>query len=143
MNDKTLTPQDELEILHSERKLSLGGQVITVREFSFTEGMRAVVIAQGLLQEMVVLFRDSEEVDLGALELLFAQHMDALGELMAMATDTDPLWISRLSDEEGQQLYLTFWEVNRGFFTRRITMQVMSDHQAQQLAQGSQNSTPP
>lgn len=114
---------EELEILIPEREITVAGKTVTVREFSFMEGLRLAVVVSPMVSDMEALFSDSKaEVDVMTLQTLFANHSDALMKLMAVATSLDASVIEGLNDNDGQLLLMTFWAVNKGFFVNRLIM---------------------
>lgn len=117
---------NEIEVLHPDRELVIGGEKIEVREFRFLEGLDAEVIAQPLLNGLADLLGGESRRTFGysAMAKLFAQHKDEFVQLVGMATGKPPEWFGSLGDADGQRLAMTFWTVNRGFFTRRVVAEV-------------------
>lgn len=114
----------DLEVLNPDRSLVIGKppREITVREFRFLEGLKVHVLAKPIVDDMLKLFgtTDIEQIDLDRLGEVFANHDDELVSMMCIAADVDAEFIASLSDADGQQLFLTFWQVNMLFFVRRL-----------------------
>ena len=131
--------EDEIEILHPERELTLNGEQVVVNEFTFIQGMKAGSIAQPLIADMDVLFRDDDaELDGGAsydkLVAMFEKHHGVVIQLLCMATGKKTEWFDRLSDTDGQSLLMTFWSVNKSFFINRLLIKGTARSQAAALA---------
>lgn len=114
-------------ILFPEREVMHGEQRITVREFSFAESLRATAIAGDILTELAQLFTAPDADDRGYEDMagIFARHESKYLALVALATDLSAEQIAELPGAVGDQLSLTFWIVNKGFFTRRLALRVM------------------
>ena len=112
---------DDLEVLHPEREVRIDGQTVTVREFGFLEGLRLRERIAPLLDDLGELLRNhGDAVGIDDLEAIVARHDALWVDLMARATGLDAGRIRSLGDRDGQMLLLAFWEVNSGFFVRRL-----------------------
>ena len=131
--------QNELEILAPDMELTIAGEPITVHEYRFLEGMQAQQVAPGFFDAITELFLTQPEQaqDLTALADLFARHADDVTRLMAMASGQTPDWVSGLSDLDGQMLMMSWWQVNAGFFTRRL-IAAAAQQMGRQQAEASQ-----
>lgn len=124
---KALTPQEELEILHPERQLMISGELITVRELGFFEGLAYQEQITPLAQDLGDMLA-YDEPSLEALMGIFARHKAAFGAVMAAAINKPATWLDTLGDDDGLSLTLVFWAVNKSFFVRRALM-----HRQQQV----------
>lgn len=117
-------------ILFPEREVMHGEQRITVREFSFSESLRATEIAGDILNELAQLFTAPDADDRGYEDMagIFARHESKYLALVALATGLSAEQIAALPGAVGDELSLTFWNVNKGFFTRRLALRVMRRH---------------
>lgn len=113
--------EQEAEILFPERRVTVGGETVTVREFTFLEEMRLAVLAEPLLERLRDLSFDGERrLDGSALEKAFVEHEAVFVELLAAAVDKPAEWVRGLPREGGAALMNTFWSVNHAFFTERM-----------------------
>lgn len=110
----------DLEILHPERDLQIGGKTVTVREIGFVEGMRIAGQVAPIIETMAT-FDDTPSLD--AVSALVGEHTETFLDLMARCTDEPREWIESLGDADGQALLLCFWTVNANFFIRRLVVQ--------------------
>ena len=122
------TASDE-EIIFPEAELMINGELITVNEITYMQGMRLHNSIQPMIDDMATAFA-KENPGLPLIAGVFASHNQLLNEMILMTTGKDEDWLLSLNDEDGQALLMTFWIVNSGFFTRRLaskSMQKMQD----------------
>ncbi|UIO45633.1 DUF6631 family protein [Pseudomonas aeruginosa] len=115
-------PDDSLSVLFPDRQLTVGGVEVTVRELSFSEQLRHNHLLAPLGDSLAAIppqKMDSPE----SINVIFdalALHADALRELIAISCGQSMDWVDALPPDEGEALVLTWWEVNNGFFVRRL-----------------------
>ncbi|MBS0457468.1 MAG: hypothetical protein JSS44_09095 [Proteobacteria bacterium] len=132
------TGAQDLEVLHPERVIHIGGSEVTVREYGFLAGLRL----QAAAAPIVAALADAAErgLNLAAIQGVLAAHPAQIVALLAAATDLPPAQIEALPDDEGQLLLLTWWAVNAGFFVRRVATAIAARRAAE--ASAGQTSTP-
>ncbi len=118
--------QNDLEILNPERQLRIQGELITVREYGFVEGLKIRPIAQPFIDSLGELFRSGGLSTDGVIDVV-AEHLDAVLQLVATAADVDRAWIEQLNDADGQALLMTWWGVNGPFFVRALQTRAITD----------------
>lgn len=116
----------ELEILDPDRGIEIGGEPITVREYTWPEGIRLGAIAAPILDDLSHLFTPSDEPTLEGLQMVLEKHWGLLYQMIAVSIDRSVDWIERLSDADGLLLLHAYWRVNSGFFVRRLIMRSAS-----------------
>lgn len=138
---------EALAKLHPERSTLLAGRYVTVREYGYVEGLRIQPACKGFLDALFSTYQQGgtpptadQVADLIALHIntvqwLIAQAItpevdDNLAEFAAQVTE-NMKWVGTLGDEDGDALMLTWWVVNRGFFTRRLQRRVAALRQAE------------
>ena len=118
--------ENEAEILMPERDIVLGGESVTVREYTFAEQMKHGELLTRLVDALrPVLPRFATSQGSGLIsELLdaLAAHADEVLAAIALSTDRSVEWVGALSGEDGEALALTWWQVNQGFFVRRLVL---------------------
>ena len=111
----------DMEVLHPERVLELGGDQVTVREYSNLEWLRALPVAEPLVAAIAAMLVGEQEpgyeVALGAI----AKHSDGLVPLIAQSVDRDLAWLDALHPTEFETVLMTWWAVNGHFFVRRAS----------------------
>lgn len=146
---------DALEILHPEREVRLWGDIVTVREYGFFEGWTIQRTAAPILDQLMGA-ADAGESGLDQILASLAEQPELLLHLVAeacidplpsQATDADKTaraaqvdaFAARLRDDaetgdtEGQALLMTWWNVNSGFFVRRVVRRLAGRHAKQAL----------
>lgn len=125
----------ELEILHPEREIAVGGRRLTVREYGFVEGLKLRETAAPFLEALYRLAQAAGSVPTFAeVEAMLVAHDDTVLDLIARAADVDRAFIDALSDEEGYLLMQTWWLVNAGFFIRRVINRLATERALRQPA---------
>lgn len=123
---------EDLGILYPDADLEIQGETITVRELRFLEGLRLHADLQPFLRRLTALLRSDEDISVALLERAFSEHAELLQSLLAMTTGKRAEWVASLDDEHGYRLALAFWQVNRGFFLRRVVADVLTADLARQ-----------
>lgn len=141
-DDKAL--DDELEILMSDRQLTLNGEPVNVKEISFKQGLVLGIKVKPMIVELETLFEgENADPDMDELGALFAKHNDLFFELISSSIDRPIEWIEALNDTEGQMLTMTFWSVNRDFFTSRLVARAAQRAKLANLRSVPGKSSPP
>ncbi len=118
----------DLEILHPERDIEVGGINVTVREYGFVEGLKLRETAAPFMEALYRLAHSSGAApSFGAVEEMLVEHSGSVLELIARAADVDRAFIDSLSDEDGYLLMQTWWLVNANFFIRRVINRLATD----------------
>jgi len=111
---------DDLTVLFSSRDLTLSGETVTVREYTFGEQLKLGGELARLANAIDAARREAQPADpITAILDAITSEADALRTLLAAACDRPPAWIDALKSEEGEALAITWWSVNCNFFLRR------------------------
>jgi len=115
-------PDNSLEVLFPEQHVSVGGRDLVVRELTFAEQMRYGHLMAPIAQTLTTIPSDQVEgVDgVNVIYDALASHAEALVELVAVSCGQPVEWVAELRPVEGENLLLTWWGVNQGFFLRRV-----------------------
>jgi|GEM_PF-398380 len=116
---------EDLEILHPERIVTIGGRTLTVREYSFVEGLRLRPLYQPLLDALYETMQHGEVPRTDEVQAILAEHLDATLQLIAVAADTDVDYVSSLNLRDGNQLLDAWWGANGPFFLRNVFDRMM------------------
>ena len=143
MTDPKTEPADEAEVLFPDKQMRINDEIITVREFSFADGLRASSIAGPILKDLADLFTVStpeRKANYSDMATVFAKHADAYLELIAISIGKSIDWLRTLGGADGDELSLIFWNVNKGFFMRRLVMEAIARRQPAEGASVSASS---
>lgn len=124
---------NDADVLFPNIEVKIKNEVITVKEFSFIQGMKINAIAQPMIKDLSSFFTD-ENADFSAMSSVFDAHAELLIHLMSISSTMPVEWFETLTDSEGQSLLMTFWSVNKSFFINRLLLKNM---ETQQQAQAS------
>ena len=61
-----------------------------------------------------------DDVSEHRIAVALGEHAETWLACIAQATGRDAAWLARLSDADGQVLSAAMWQVNQGFFGRRL-----------------------
>lgn len=119
---------NDLDVLLPDRDIEIGGEQVTVREFSFVQGLKAEPLVRPMVADLQALFAEDadEVVEFSRLAEVFGRHAEAFLGLIALSCGRPSDWLERLSDGDGQLLAMTFWTVNSRFFTRRLVTRALT-----------------
>lgn len=127
----------ELDTLLPEQTVRLAGVNVTLREYTFMQGLRVDNIAGPVVDGLSALFLDRDSADgfeLSELAAVFGAHPQIMSQLLSISCEMPVNWVENLSDADGQQLLLTWWAVNRFFFTRRLVQEMAARQAAKKAA---------
>ena len=127
---------NDAEILFPNAEITVKGETITVKEFSFIQGMKINAMARPMINDLGHFFSD-EDADFSSMSVVFDNHAELLIHLMSVSTEKPIEWFETLSDSEGQSLLMTFWSVNKSFFINRLLLKSMETQQQAKASQAS------
>lgn len=108
---------EELAVLHPQGEIEVAGEVVTVREYGFLEGMQVQAAAPeffaGLYASMP---RGQVAPDFEQIQGVIVEHHEQVAQMIARAVDRDLDWVAGLPHAAGYRLMDAWWTVNVGFF---------------------------
>lgn len=107
---------DEINVLLPNREVIIGGETVTVREYSLRDSMVLYPYIDVITTEISELFKTDNDIPITAVEPIFAQNYDTLTVLIAHATSTSIEFIDSLNSLDGMKLIDMWWIVNAHFF---------------------------
>lgn len=132
----------DLEVLHPERVLLLGGDQVTVREYSNVEWLRLLPAAEPMVAAVAEMLASPHEPTYEAVLNAIATHTDGLLPLIVQAADRDMDWLESLHPNEVEFLLMTWWGVNAHFFVLRAkNRRAVEQASATRKAQAAQTTT--
>ena len=114
----------DMEVLHPEQILQLGGARITVREYGNLEWLRALSTAEPLVAAIADMLKGPDEPGYELALFTIAMHIDALIPLIVQTVDRDLEWFERLPSADAELLLMAWWGVNGHFFVQRASNRV-------------------
>jgi hypothetical protein len=113
-------PADDLSILHPARELPIAGELITVAEYGFVQGVRLQGTLMAFIDRLADLVEDGGIAQHAQVRVAFGDHIDAIVMAIAISIGRAPEWVEGLGDADGEFLLDTWWVVNQPFFLRRV-----------------------
>jgi hypothetical protein len=110
----------ELDIIFPDDDITINGKLVVVREFGFMEGLKLQVRAKPFLDALAAALGDNNDLTLDLLGELFSEYDDLVSHMMSLSTGLTVAEIAKLSDTQGQELLMKFWQVNQRFFVNRL-----------------------
>ncbi len=123
--DKT---EDETRIVMGFDEIELDNETVKVSEFTFTQELKALAIAEPIIKAIAELYVNSSEPDMLNIEKVFAMHAEVLVQLLSISTTKPVEWFNLLPGRYANTIFLTFWGVNSHFFTQRVVSQYVMTH---------------
>lgn len=142
----------DMEVLHPERFVMLGGVSVMVREYGNVEWLRLLPVAEPLVAALTGMLDGLTEPTYEMVLNAIAVNTDDLLPLILQAVGRDMDWLESLQSDEVENLLMTWWGVNFHFFVRRARSRQMVERASaamkrriaeQTVASAGASSTPP
>lgn len=114
----------DMEVLHPEQIVLLGGKPVTIREYGNLEWLRALPKAAPLVDAIADMLDGAEEPTYEPVLATIAAHVDGLLPLIVQAVDRDLVWFESLPTGDAELLLMAWWGVNGHFFVQRASNRV-------------------
>ena len=141
MAEKVTTKNEEsndLEVLIPSREITLAGEIITVREYSFKD---ALTIGNEIDQFVVLIVAEMNSTNTLSIEqadTIIMNNLELVYSLISTSIQKPVTWIEALSYEDGLQLLDWWWVVNSGFFMNAVTRKIIRQNASKQINQANQ-----
>lgn len=139
---------DDLAILAPDGEVTIGGEKIVVREYRFFEGLRLKVTARSFFDGLYELLggddpqQDSKPPSFDDILELVANNEGIVAGMVATSIDRPLDWVEKLGEADGDNLLLTWWNVNADFFFRSVFRRAMQTRLGQKPRDGHASTTP-
>ena len=111
----------DMEVLHPERFIELGGVKVMVREYGNVEWLRLLPVAEPMVAAIAEMLAGEQEPAYEVALDAIARHTDGLMPLIAQSMGRDLDWLDALSPQEFEAALMSWWSVNGHFFVRRAS----------------------
>lgn len=119
---------EELEIPMGEGQVKVADRQLSVREYTFAEGLFIQAAARGFMEDLYGVFKPGSTVpSFEQVSEICARNADVILDLMAKSANVERSWVESLSEAEGELLMLAWWRVNSGFFIRRVLRRAIAE----------------
>lgn len=127
---------DDLSILQPDGEIEIQGETIQVREYRFFDGLRLQQQHRAFFDALYDLLAPADPAaqapTFDDVLALIGMHADSVQAMVALSIGKPAEWVGELSESDGDALLLTWWQVNSGFFVRRVMRRAL-----QQRLEGS------
>lgn len=117
-----MAQNDDLNVLFPERSLRVNGEELTFREITLSQQLkhraRIKPISDAFTALATRLAASGAEPSVDEILDIMADHADDLAFLIPLSCGKDADWYESLTGEDGDNVLLTWWTVNTGFFCR-------------------------
>lgn len=115
-------PDDSLEAMNPNRTLAVGDREVTVREYTFWEGMEVAHGLQPMIDAMAELYQPNQWTYARLRRVLGAHHQQVIPAI-ALSIGQDEAWIRGLDGVQSEILLSAWFKVHMGFFVGEVMMQ--------------------
>lgn len=105
-----------IEVLFPEVELTIGGEVIKIKPFTFGELPKVMKVMSKVAIPAQAALNNGTISDIGSTIQIFAEGGDDLIAIMATNIGKPVSFINNLAQDEGIKLLKAFYEVNASFF---------------------------
>ncbi|KRG65803.1 hypothetical protein ABB27_14630 [Stenotrophomonas terrae] len=119
-------PAEGTPVLNPDITLPLGGEQVTVREYSFFEAMGVVYTDRSFLDDCVALLSAAAQDPWEAVRSLVGRHRGFIVGAIAAACDRPESWVLGLEPLEQDRLFSTWWAVDGHFFVQEAAVVLRS-----------------
>lgn len=132
---------DQLAVLNPDITLTIAGREITIREYSFFDGLEVAHRASAFIADMHDTCRDGE-LRFDRIRRLFGKHRDVVVSIAAQAAGVEPDWIAGLDRTDAEVFMSTWFGVTSGFFVHEVVMEMREERQRQAMSSTGSTSSP-
>lgn len=141
MAEKVTTTKEEfnnLEVLMPNREITLAGETITVREYSFKDALTIGNEIDQFVALIVAEMNSTNKLSIEQADLIIINNLELVHSLISTSIQKPVTWIEALSYENGLQLLDWWWVVNSVFFMNAVTRKIIRQNAAKQVNQANQ-----
>lgn len=131
----TKEQSNDLEVLIPNREITLAGEIITVREYSFKD---ALTIGNDIDQFVALIVNEmngTNKITIEQADTIIFNNLELVYSLISTSIQKPISFIEALSYENGLQLLDWWWVVNSGFFMNAVTRKIIRQNAVKQLNQ--------
>ncbi|MGH8032798.1 MAG: DUF6631 family protein [Luteimonas sp.] len=119
---------EKLASLKPDTPLALSGRQVTVREYSFFEGLEIAHRAAKFIADMHVMCAGGD-LRYAQIRRLFGVHQEVVIPIAAQAADVEPEWVRSLKGDEAEVFMSTWFAVNSSFFVHEVIVEMREERQ--------------
>lgn len=131
----TKEESNDLEVLMPNREITLAGEIITVREYSFKD---ALTIGREIDQFVALIVNEmngTNKITIEQADTIIINNLELVYSLISTSIQKPISFIEALSYENGLQLLDWWWVVNSGFFMNAVMRKIIRQNAANRANQ--------
>lgn len=134
----TKEESNDLATLMPNREITLAGETIMVREYSFKDALTIGNEIDQFVALIVAEMNSTNKLSIEQADLIIINNLELVYSLISTSIQKPITWIEALSYEDGLQLLDWWWVVNSGFFMNAVTRKIIRQNAAKQVNQANQ-----
>ena len=141
MAEKVTTTKEEfnnLEVLMPNREITLAGETITVREYSFKDALTIGNEIDQFVTLIVTEMNGTNKITIEQADSIIMNNLELVYSLISTSIQKPISFIEALSYEDGLQLLDWWWVVNSRFFMNAVTRKIIRQNASKQINQANQ-----
>ena len=126
---------NDLVVLMPNREITLAGETITVREYSFKDALTIGREIDQFVELIVNEMNGTNKITINQADAIIFNNLELVYSLISTSIQKPISFIEALSYENGLQLLDWWWVVNSGFFMNAVTRKIIRQNAAKQANQ--------
>ncbi|OCG16933.1 DUF6631 family protein [Gilliamella sp. WF3-4] len=131
----TKEESNDLNALMPNREITLGGEIITVREYSFKDALTIGNEVDQFVALIVNEMNGTNKITIEQADTIIMNNLELVYSLISTSIKKPISFIEALSYEDGLQLLDWWWVVNSRFFMNAVTRKIIRQNAAKQANQ--------
>ena len=138
MAEKVTAKKEELNDLNAlmpNREITVAGETITVREYSFKDALTIGNEIDQFVTLIVTEMNGTNKINIEQADSIIMNNLELIYSLISTSIQKPISFIESLSYSDGLQLLDWWWVVNSGFFMNAVTRKIIRQNAAKQVDQ--------
>lgn len=116
---------DDLAVLMPNREITLSGEKVTIREYSFKDALTIGHQVDQFVSLMVAEINGSNQMTIEQADSIIMGNLELVYSLISTSIQKPVSYIESLSYDDGMQLLDWWWVVNSRFFMNSVARKIM------------------
>lgn len=131
----TKEESNDLATLMPNREITVAGETITVREYSFKDALTIGNEIDQFVTLIVTEMNGTNKINIEQADSIIMNNLELIYSLISTSIQKPISFIESLSYSDGLQLLDWWWVVNSGFFMNAVTRKIIRQNAAKQVDQ--------
>lgn len=134
----TKEESNDLATLMPNREITLAGETIIVREYSFKDALTIGNEIDQFVTLIVTEMNGTNKITIEQADSIIMNNLELVYSLISTSIQKPISFIEALSYEDGLQLLDWWWVVNSRFFMNAVTRKIIRQNASKQINQANQ-----